>query len=123
MVKNIVIVDDEQGVINSIKVGLEMLDKDMKVTPFKSGKELFIHLNINDKPDLILLDIMMPDMTGWQILEKIRKNQDWKNIPVIFLTARKDYVAKHAGSFLAEDYIEKPFEIPLLKEHIDKILN
>jgi len=123
MVKNIIIVDDEKGVIDSIKAGLEMLDNDMKVTPFKSGKELFAFLNYSEKPDLILLDIMMPDMTGWQILERIRNNQDWKNIPIIFLTARKDYVAKHAGSFLAEDYIEKPFKIPELKEHIDKILS
>jgi len=123
MVKKVIIVDDEPGVIHSVKAGLERLDNEIEVKTFSRGRDLFPFLEEYEKPDVILLDIMMPDMTGWQILEKLRQNTNWKTIPVIFLTARKDYVAKHAGSFLAEDYIEKPFKIPELKEHIDKILN
>jgi DNA-binding response OmpR family regulator len=50
------------------------------------------------------------------------ENDSWKTIPVIFLTARTDRVAKEAGSFLADDYIEKPFQIQDIKQRIDKIL-
>ena len=123
MVKKIAIVDDEPGVIHSVKRGLERLDSNFKVTPFRTGKEFFDFLNNSEKPDLVVLDIMMPDMSGWEVLKRIRGNPDWEKIPIIFLTARKDYVAKNAGSFLAEDYIEKPFKIPELKEHIDKIFS
>jgi len=123
MVKRIFIVDDEPGVVLSVRRGLETLDKDLIVVPFRSGKKFFEFINENNKPDLILLDIMMPDMSGWEILKRIRSNPYLEKIPVIFLTARKDYVAKNAGEFLAEDYIEKPFRIPELKERIDKILN
>jgi len=123
MVKRIFIVDDEPGVVLSVRRGLETLDKDLIVVPFRSGEKFFEFINENNKPDLILLDIMMPDMSGWEILKRIRSNPYLEKIPVIFLTARKDYVAKNAGEFLAEDYIEKPFRIPELKERIDKILN
>jgi DNA-binding response OmpR family regulator len=66
---------------------------------------------------------MLPDMSGWQVLEKIKENKEWSDIPIIFLTARTDIVAKRAGGFLAEDYIEKPFEVIELKDRIDEILN
>ena len=65
---------------------------------------------------------MMPEMNGWEIHQKLKENANWKDIPIIFLTARTDRVAKNAGGFLAEDYIEKPFKIPELKQRIDKIL-
>jgi DNA-binding response OmpR family regulator len=72
---------------------------------------------------LILLDIMMPGMSGWEVFKSLRENPSWEKIPVVFLTARTDNIAKNAGSFLGNDYIEKPFKLPELKERIDKILN
>ena len=122
MVKTILAVDDEQDVIYTIKLGLEKLDKEIRVIGANSGKKCLEILKNEKKPDIILLDIMLPDMSGWQILEKIKTNKEWNDIPIIFLTARTDNVAKRVGSFLAEDYIEKPFEIPDLKDRIDAIL-
>jgi len=122
MVKTILTVDDEQDVIYTIKLGLEKLDKEIRVIGANSGKECLEILKNEKKPDIILLDIMLPDMSGWQILEKIKRSKEWNGIPIIFLTARIDTVAKRAGGFLAEGYIEKPFEIPDLKDRIDAIL-
>ena len=122
MTKKILTVDDESGVIYTVKHGLENLDPDYQVTCVNSGEKCFEFLENNQVPDLILLDIMMPDMSGWEVLQKLKENPSWENIPIIFLTARTDRVAEKAGGFLAEDYIEKPFEISELKKRIDKIL-
>ena len=65
---------------------------------------------------------MMPEMSGWETFKKIREKIPSEKLPIIFLTARKDQIAKKAGGFLGEDFIEKPFKLPDLKVKIDKIL-
>ena len=122
MTKNILSVDDEIGVSYTVKHGLENLDNEYNITCVDSGKKCFEYLEQNKNPDLILLDIMMPDMSGWEIHKKLKNNPLWKDIPIVFLTARTDQMARNAGNFLGEDYIEKPFKIPELKERIEKIL-
>jgi len=87
-----------------------------------SGKECFELLNKGYQPDLILLDIMMPQMSGWEVFDRIKENPPWNTISVIFLTARTDRIAKNAGGFLGDDYIEKPFEISDVKSRIEKVL-
>lgn len=121
MSKKILIVDDNPDVIFSIKNGLESISDDYQIIGVGSGKECLQFLE-RETPDLILLDIMMPDMSGWKTFDKIKEKETWRDIPIVFLTARTDPVAKNAGGFLGEDYIEKPFEIADLKERIDKIL-
>ena len=116
--KKIIVVDDEPDVIYSIKEGL---GNDFEITGADSGKKLFQTLETCN-PDLVLLDIMMPDMNGWQVLKRLKENEKLKNIPVIIISARKDKTAKKAGNFYAEDYIEKPFTINDVKESINKIL-
>jgi len=122
MTKNILTVDDEIGIGYTVKHGLESLDPEYNVTCVDSGIKCFEYLE-KQIPDLILLDVMMPEMSGWEVLKRLKENQAWKNIPVIFLSARTDRVAQNAGGFLAEDYIEKPFKVPELKQRIDRILN
>lgn len=122
MVKKVLVVDDDVGVIYTVKNGIEGLDKDYEVTAVTSGDECLRTLASKQIPDLILLDIMMPKMSGWETYNKIKANDDWKKIPIVFLTARTDRIAKDAGGFLGDDYIEKPFKVPELKERIDKIL-
>lgn len=117
------IVDDEPGVIYTVKHGLENMDSDYKITPVENGRKCLDLLEQGEIPDLLLLDIMMPGMSGWEVHQQIREKIPEEKLPIVFLTARTDRIAKSAGSFLGKDYIEKPFKVPDLKERIDKILN
>lgn len=118
------LVDDEQDQLFSIKTGFgEFYPNLYEIIPVENGKKCFEVLEKNVIPDLILLDIMMPEMSGWEVFDKLRANQKWKNIPVIFLTARSDGLATSAGAMIADDYIEKPIEINELKTRIDNVLN
>ena len=122
--KKIMLVDDEQDQIFSIKTGFEQEYPDEYVIiGVESGKKCFELLEKSQIPDLILLDIMMPDMSGWEVFDKLRANQSWKQIPVIFLTARSDGLAANAGAMIADDYIEKPIDIKELKIRIENVLN
>ena len=122
MTKKIMVVDDDPGVIFTVKHGLEGLDPDYEIIAVNSGLQCLEKLEKDVLPDLILLDIMMPNMSGWETYKKIREKISKDEIPIVFLTARTDRIAKEAGGFLAEDYIEKPFKVPELKERIEKIL-
>ena len=122
--KKIMLVDDEQDQIFSVKTSFEQeYPNEYEIIPADSGKKCFELLEKNVKPDLILLDIMMPDMDGWEVFDKLKANQSWKYIPVIIITARSDGLASSAGSMIADDYIEKPVDIKELKTRIDNVLN
>lgn len=123
MVNKIMIVDDDPGVIYTIKNGLESLGSNYEIITAENGKECLELLDNNQIPDLIILDILMPVMSGWETFQKIREKLSSEELPIIFLTARKDQIAKNAGGFLGEDFIEKPFQLPDLKQKIEKILN
>ena len=121
--KKIMLVDDEKDQIFFIKTSFENLFvKEYTIVPAESGEKCFESLNKKNIPDLILLDIMMPKMNGWEVFDRLRANPEWKNIPIIFLTARTDEFAEHAGALIAEDYIKKPIEIKELKTRIDNVL-
>jgi DNA-binding response OmpR family regulator len=120
--KKIMIVDDEPDLVFSIKYGLENFSEEYKVTGAESGRECFELLKNGQMPDLILLDIMMPEMNGWDVFTKLKENPEWKEIPVVFLTAKTDPYSKGFGKMAAADYIEKPCDIKNLEERIDKIL-
>jgi len=118
--KKIMFVDDEEDQVFGIKTALE--DKygdEYEVIPARNGAECFELLKNNELPDIILLDIMMPEMSGWTVFDTLKENPSWKDIPVVFLTARTD---ENAGRFLGEDYIEKPVKTEDLKNRIDKVL-
>jgi DNA-binding response OmpR family regulator len=116
------IVDDLPQVTYTVKYGLEKLDPNYSVIEVDSGKKCIELLESNQLPDLILLDIMMPEMNGWKVAKALQKKFEWKKIPIIFLTATEDETSRITGSIIAEDYIVKPFEITDLKKKIDKIL-
>jgi len=122
MVKTVIIVDDESSIRYTVKQGLETLDQEFNVICVENGAECLKLLKDNLVPDIILLDIMMPEMNGWEIQKRLKDNMEWKSIPIIFLTATSDDTSKMIGSMLVEDYIGKPFEIKDLKVRIDKIL-
>ncbi len=120
--KKIMVVDDDPDDLQSIKQMLENMDDEYNVTCASSGVRCLKLLENNEIPDLILLDIMMPEMSGWETLKILQENSSWRDIPVVFITARTDDFAEEAGNFLAMDYIEKPFDIEDFKKRIDEVL-
>ena len=114
---NILAVDDEEDILYTIKYGFEKFD-DFKINTAKNGEECLNILEHNI-PDLILLDIMMPKMNGWQVLDIILGNPKWRNIPVFFITGAGNSEFKKHAEELGITYIEKPFTIEDLKKEID----
>jgi len=123
MDKKILLVDDDTDILYAVKISLEKLSDGYEVTGVNGGMECFEFLKKGDRPDIILLDIMMPEIDGWQVFAKLKENPEWREIPIVFLTAKIDEYSKGFGKLSADDYIEKPFEIEDLKERINKILD
>ena len=123
MKKKIIVVDDEPDLIHTVKLILEDLSDEYEVIGVDSGMQCLELLKNNQIPDLILLDIMMPGMNGWDVAAEIKKNPIWNKIPLVFLTAKTDSFSKTFGSIVSEDYITKPFEMKELKKIIDKFLD
>ncbi len=120
-VKNIVlVVDDNPDLTYSVKENLENVSN-YSVLTADSGKKCLEILE-KTKPDLILLDIMMPGMDGWDLCAKIKSKKETENIPIVFLTAKTDPISKSMGRLASRDYIEKPFDPDDLKIRIDRIL-
>lgn len=117
------VVDDDTGGNESLKLALEGLEPNFEVICSESGEKCIKLLENNQIPDLILLDIMMPGISGWQVYDVLKRNPLWEKIPIIFLTAKTDKITKETGSFFGDDYIEKPYEIEYLMERINWILN
>ena len=121
MSKKIMVVDDEPDILTTVGQMLEM--SGFEVIRAADGKECIQKLNEStSNPDLILLDIMMPDVSGWDVAAKIKENPDWGSIPIVFLTAKGDTMSIGMGGMASEDYIVKPFDIKDLIIRIQKIL-
>ena len=122
MVKTIMIVDDEPDTRDSIRMVFENAAPRYHVVCAQSGTECLRLLKDNAVPDLIILDIMMPGMSGWETQKRLREHPVWKHIPIIFLTAVPERGIKEMESFHGDDYFEKPVDIIELKRHIRNIL-
>lgn len=123
-VKNkILIIDDDPDILLSVGTILEK--SGYEVVCAEGGKEAFTFLESDEKkvlPDLIILDIMMPIYSGWDVYEKLKFNFEWKNIPIIFLTARGTETAKEMVLERSCIYIRKPFDVDDLKKKIKEVL-
>ncbi len=123
MKKKILVVDDEPDVLRSVKECLECLNISISVEGVDSAHKCLKYLkDCNILPDLILLDIMMPEMNGWQLLNRIKEVNKWNDIPLIFLTAKTDDFTKTFGKSQAIDFIEKPFAPKDLQNRIINII-
>lgn len=122
MKKKIMVVDDEPDQIFSLKLILEH-NNEYEIIGAKNGLECLELLEKNNMPDLILLDIMMPKMNGWEVLKHIRSKSEWKDIPVIFLTALTGKDKRNKGNIVADGYIEKPYDLDDLKKTIEIIID
>jgi DNA-binding response OmpR family regulator len=105
--KKILIVDDELSILVPLKFLLEK--NNFSVALAQSGKDALDQIT-QSKPDLILLDIMLPDLDGYEIFQMIRENPQWDDIKVIYLTAKNRDVDIAKGLNLGVDaYVTKPF--------------
>lgn len=120
--RKILVVDDEPDVITSIEIGLTRLSTKYTTTGVNGGRECIELLEKGKIPDLIILDIMMPDLNGWDLLDILKTDHRWKSIPVVFLTALDDKKTMEKGLETNSYCIKKPFNINELKETIEKIL-
>ena len=117
--KHILIVDD---VTTNLKLAAEVLQEHYKLSMAKSGQQAIQFLQ-KVRPDLILLDVRMPEMDGYQTLELIKANPDTATIPVVFLTVDDQRESEIRGLKMgAMDFILKPFEPEVMLSRIDKIL-
>ncbi len=107
MTHNVLVVDDEPNIVLSLKFLISQQGYEVRTAG--SGKEALKAL-AEQVPDLVLLDIMMPRPDGYEVCQKIRATPEWKDIPVIMLTAKGRDVEKQKGFAMgADDYITKPF--------------
>lgn len=117
--KKIIIVDDNASYLSVVRV---LLKPFYEVYPAPSAAKLF---EVVKKfiPDLVLLDVNMPEMSGFEAISILKENPRYKDIPVVFLTSRDDEASAVKGLDLgAVDYITKPFSGPLLLKRISNIL-
>jgi len=115
----IFLVDDN---IVNLNLGKNALRQNYTVITIPSGEKLFASLK-KVKPDLILLDINMPDISGYDAIKKLKLDPETENIPVIFLTGKSEAEDEKFGFSLgADDYITKPFSQPVLLKTVERHL-
>jgi two-component system alkaline phosphatase synthesis response regulator PhoP len=118
--KKILAVDDEKNIVELIRMNLER--SGFQVIPAYTGKEAIIKTMDLD-PDLILLDLMLPDIDGFEVCRTIKLNEKTKDIPIIMITAKSEEADKVIGLGLgADDYVTKPFGIRELEARIKTVL-
>jgi DNA-binding response OmpR family regulator len=118
--KHILCIEDEPEMIDLIRLILGRRGFD--VIGAAGGKE-GLEKALQKPPDLILLDLMMPDMDGWEVYQQIKADDKTKNIPVIVVTAKAQSIDKVLGLHIAkvDDYIAKPFSPQELLASVDKV--
>ena len=117
--RRVLIVDDEPAVREMLAVALEMAGFEVKEAEDASTA---LHQVASSLPDLMLIDWMMPQVSGLELCRRLRRNPDTANIPLILLTARGEEDAKITGLEVADDYITKPFSPRELVARLKAIL-
>lgn len=121
MQKTVLIVDDEPNIVVPIEFLMEQ--NGYAVLVAGSGEDA-LETIAKYKPDLVLLDIMLPGIDGYEVCEIIRLNPEWRKMKVIFLTARGRDIDVAKGMVLGADaYIIKPFSNAEILENVQKLLN
>lgn len=116
----IAVVDDEDDILELVEINLQKHNFDVRT--FTNASSFYKYLN-SELPDLILLDLMLPDADGMEICKFVKGNTNFKNIPIIILTAKGEESEKVLGLELgADDYVTKPFSPRELVARIKAVL-
>lgn len=120
MPKKVLIVDDEPNIVLSLEFLME--EAGYHVRSVRDGREALDAVR-QEVPDLILLDIMLPKLDGYEVCREIRANAAWNDIRIIMLTAKGREVDQEKGiAFGADEYITKPFSTREVVERVKNIL-
>jgi CheY-like chemotaxis protein len=117
VIPKIVYIDDEKSSLDVLKLGLE--DKGYAVSTFLSGQEALDHLRKEESPDVIIADLRMSPMNGFELYELVKKDTRFAKIPFFFLTGMDDHLAQKYGQTLGVDaYVTKPVDL----DNLDAII-
>jgi CheY-like chemotaxis protein len=117
--KKILICDDDPVILRLLQVNLEIEGYDVVVA--RHGEEA-VTMALEETPDLVILDIMMPRMDGYEACAKIRSHEDTREVPVVFLSARAQQSDIDKGrAYGVSDYLTKPFDPTDLLEVIERL--
>lgn len=119
--RRVVYIEDEQEMIDLVRLILSR--KGFEVSGANGGRE-GLDLVRSSLPDLVLLDLMMPDMDGWDVYQQMKAGETTRNIPVIVVTAKAQSIDKVLGLHIAkvDDYVSKPFSPQELVDSVEKVL-
>ena len=119
--KKVLCIEDEEEMIDLIKLILER--KGFEVLGAVGGKE-GLEVIRRERPDLILLDLMMPEVDGWEVYRQMKADEQLKDTPVIVVTAKAQSIDKVLGLHIAkvDDYVTKPFGPQELLKSVNKVL-
>jgi two-component system, OmpR family, response regulator VicR len=119
--KKVVYIEDESEMIDLVRLILSR--KGYEVIGANSGREGLDAIR-QKLPDLVLLDLMMPDMDGWDVYQQMKSVEATRDIPVIVITAKAQSIDKVLGLHIAkvDDYISKPFSPQELVESVEKVI-
>jgi two-component system, OmpR family, response regulator VicR len=120
--KKVVCIEDELEMIELVKLILGR--KKFEVTGAVGGHEGLEKIS-EIKPDLVLLDLMMPEMDGWEVYQKMKASEEMRDIPVIVVTAKAQSIDRVLGLHIArvDDYITKPFGPQELLDSVERVIN
>jgi len=117
--KKILVVDDDKAV-STLLAGL-LPNSGYKVIVARDGLEAMVQVKKNI-PDLIILDVMMPGINGYDVCNNLKFDEKYKHIPIIILTSREQELDPRIGQLMGIDYIHKPIDTKLLLEKIQNAL-
>jgi DNA-binding response OmpR family regulator len=120
--RRVVYVEDDQEMIDLVVLILSR--RGFEVKGAHGGRNGLDLIN-QEPPDLVLLDLMMPGMDGWEVYQQLKANDKTRNIPVIIITAKAQAIDRVLGLHIAkvDDYIAKPFRPQELIDSIDRVLS
>jgi DNA-binding response OmpR family regulator len=121
-IRKVVCVDDDAPMTELLTLMLRKKGFDgLSAQSGQAGLELIA----SAKPDLVLLDLMMPEMDGWEVYQRMKSDETMKTIPVIVVTCKAEPIDEVLARHIAkvDDYITKPFSPSKLEESINKVLN